>query len=220
MIKNGIDVSEWQGVIDFEKLKGQVDFVIIRAGYGRLTSQIDKQFERNYSECKRLGIPCGAYWYSYAESEADAKAEAAAALEILDGKKLDYPVYYDIEEKKTIGTGKVDNIIAEFCTALEKGGYYSGLYMSRSPLKAYVSPKIRERFALWIAEYGAKCNYDGYYGMWQRSSEGKFDGINGKVDVNECYYDYPAAINPPAKVQKQVTITIDDHTYSGLLTED
>ena len=222
MIKNGIDVSEWQGVIDWEKVKasGKVDFVIIRAGYGRLTSQIDKQFERNYSECKRLGIPCGAYWYSYAESETDAKAEVDACLDIIQGKKFDYPVYLDVEEPKSLGAGKTDVIITTFCKALESSGFFAGLYMSRSPLNKYVSANVRNRFALWVSEYGSKCNYSGDFGMWQKSSGGDIAGITGKVDLDECYKDYPAVINPPAKVQKHVTITIDDHTYSGLLTED
>ncbi len=102
MAKNGIDVSEWQGVIDWEDVKasGKVDFVILRAGYGKYASQKDKQFERNYSECKRLGIPVGAYWYSYAVTEKEAKEEASACLEVLADKKLDYPLYFDLEEKK------------------------------------------------------------------------------------------------------------------------
>ena len=225
MIKNGIDVSEWQGVIDWETVKasGLVDYVIIRAGYGRYSSQVDKQFERNYNECTRLGIPCGAYWYSYATSEKEAEEEAAACLEILAGKKFSYPVYYDIEEKPTLGTGRADDIITTFCKTLEKNGIFAGLYMSRSPLTAYISAQVRERFALWVAEYGSKCNYNGYYGAWQKSSQGKIPGITGNVDLNECYADYPKAINgepEPVKATKHITITIDDHTYSGLLTED
>ena len=225
MIKNGIDVSEWQGVIDWETVKasGLVDYVILRAGYGRYIYQVDKQFERNYKECTRLGIPCGAYWYSYATTEKEAKEEAAACLEILEGKKFSYPVYFDVEEQKTLNSGNTDNIITTFCKTLENNGFYTGLYMSRIPLTKYVSANIRERFALWVAEYGSKCNYNGYYGAWQKSSQGKIPGITGNVDLNECYADYPKAINgepEPVKVTKHITITIDDHTYSGLLTED
>ena len=223
MIKYGIDVSEWQGVIDFEAVKasGKVDFIILRAGYGRDASQIDKYFERNYSECKRLGIPCGAYWFSYAASEKEAKQEAAACLEIIKGKKFDYPVYFDVERKETLGSGYTDQIITVFCKNLESNGFFTGLYMSRSPLNAYVSPAVRDRFALWVAEYNNKCNYTGDYGMWQYSSEGRVPGIAGNVDLNECYKDYPRAINgEPVKATKQVTLIIDDHKYSGLLTEE
>jgi len=222
MTKYGIDVSQWQGVIDWEAVKasGKVDFVILRVGYGKYETQIDTRFERNYSECKRLGIPVGAYWYGYATTEKDAKMEANACLNILKGKKLDYPLYYDVEEKPMLGSGKVDDIIKVFCTTTENGGFFSGLYMSRSPLMAYVSPSVRSRFALWVAEYGGKCNYNGDYGMWQKSSEGVIAGIDGKVDLDECYVDYPSIINKVEKAQKFVTLIIDEHKYSGLLTEE
>lgn len=224
MTRNGIDVSEWQGDIQWDMVKGSVDFVILRAGLGKYASQIDKQFEKNYAECKRLGIPCGAYWYSYATNEKEAKEEAAACLEILKGKKFDYPVWYDIEEQATLKSGKVDEIITAFCKTLESNGYFAGLYMSRSPLNQFVSAKVRDRFALWVAEYGPKCKYDGSYGMWQKSSTGKIPGITGNVDINECYADYPKAINgePAAEPKKTMKITVeyDDHIFSGLLTED
>lgn len=222
MTKNGIDVSEWQGVIDWEAVKasGKVDFAILRAGLGRYSSQIDKQFERNYAECKRLGIPVGAYWYGYATTEDDARQEAQACLEVLKGKKLDYPLYYDVEEKPMLGTGIIDDIIKAFCRATEQGGYFTGLYMSRSPLKAYVSEAVRTRFALWVAEYGLQCNYDGNYGMWQKSSQGVVEGIAGNVDLDECYVDYPAIINGKTeKKQIKVTVEYDDHIFSGLLEE-
>lgn len=222
MTKYGIDVSEWQGVIDWEAVKasGKVDFVILRAGLGKVAAQVDKQFYRNYAECTRLGIPVGAYWYSYAKSEKEAKEEAQACLEVLKDKKFQYPVYYDIEEKTTLGTGKADDIIQTFCKTLEASGIFAGLYMSRSPLKSYVSLAVRNRFALWIAEYNSKCNYDGAYGMWQKSSEGSIPGISGRVDLDECYIDYPKAIVGSEKLQKYVTLIIDEHKYSGLLTEE
>ena len=221
MTKNGIDVIQWQGVIDWEAVKasGKVDFVILKAGYGRYAAQIDPRVERNYSECKRLGIPVGAYWYGYATSEKEAKEEANACLTILKGKKFDYPIYYDVEEKPMIGTGKIDDIIRAFCSTVEQE-HFVGLYMSRNPLVANVSTAVRNRYALWVAEYGSKCNYSGSYGMWQKSSEGTIAGIDGKVDLDECYVDYPSIINKVEKAQKFVTLIIDEHKYSGLLTEE
>lgn len=221
MIRNGIDVSEHQGSIDWEKVKGKIDFAILRAGYGRYIEQKDSQFERNYSECKRLGIPCGAYWYSYAGSVEEAREEARICLQILKGKKFDYPVYFDVEEPKPLNSGKVNDIIVAFGKAIEEAGFFAGLYMSRSPLTTYVSKNVQGRFTLWIAEYNSKCNYSGDYGMWQKSSGGTIEGIKGYVDLNECYKDYPKIINKePEKITKQVTLIIDDHKYSGLLTED
>ena len=221
MTKYGIDVSRWQGVIQWDMVKGKIDFAILQAGYGRLATQKDEQFERNYAECKRLGIPIGAYWFGYASTEKEAKLEALACIEVLKDKKLDYPLYYDVEDQKMLKSGNVDGLITTFCKTLESAGIFAGFYMSRIPLNTYVSPTVRERFALWVAEYGAKCNYSGKYGMWQKSSNGKINGISGNVDLNECYEKYPDIINPkPKKVQKQVTLIIDDHKYSGLLTED
>lgn len=240
-MKKGIDVSLHQGIIDWDTVKKaeKIDFAILQAGYGRLASQKDPQFERNYSECKRLGIPCGCYWYSYAVTAEEAKLEAAACLEALIGKQFEYPIYYDVEEQKTLALGrdKVSAIIKAFCTELEKAGYFAGLYMSASHLNNLVSEDVKRRYVIWVAHYGvSKPSYTGAYGMWQKSSTGFVSGIAGNVDLDECYEDYPTIIKvaglngykkPVAtqpekkleKAKKKITITIGDHTYSGLLEE-
>ena len=104
MIKNGIDISEHQGVIDWQNVNAE--FAIIRAGYGREISQKDKQFEANYNGCKSRNIPCGAYWYSYAVTPDEARKEAAVCLEVLKGKQFEYPIYFDIEEDRQLRLGK------------------------------------------------------------------------------------------------------------------
>ena len=106
-MSKGIDVSNHNGTINWAKVKasGAVDFVIIRAGYGKSISQKDKQFENNYAGCKAHGIPCGAYWYSYAITPAEAEAEARVFLQAIAGKQFEMPVYFDIEEKSTLNTG-------------------------------------------------------------------------------------------------------------------
>ena len=236
-MKNGIDVSRWQGDIDWTKVK--TDFCIIQAGYGRELSQKDEKFERNYSGCKAAGVPCGAYWYSYATSEDEARKEAAVCIEVLKGKQFEYPVYYDVEEQRilSLGRDKVSAIIKAFCGELEKAGYFVGLYMSAYPLGNLVSEEVRNRYAVWVAHYGVtKPCYSGAYGIWQKSSTGSVSGISGKVDLDEAYEDYPAIIKaaglngfskpepvsevkPPEKIKKPVTLIIDDHTYTGLLDE-
>lgn len=238
MIK-GIDVSEWQGFVDWAKVKSTDNkFAILRAGYGREISQKDKQFESNYKGCKAVEMPCGVYWYNYAVTPEEAKKEAAVCLEILKGKQFEYPIYYDVEEQKTLALGKdkVSAIIKAFCTELEKAGYFAGLYMSASHLNNLVSEDVKRRYVVWVAHYGvSKPGYTGAYGMWQKSSTGTVSGIAGNVDLDECYEDYPTIIKvaglngykkpqptapaQPAKAKKKVTITIDDHTYSGLLEE-
>ena len=100
----GMDVSYAQGSINWEQVKasGKIEFAILRAGYGRETSQVDTQFERNYAACKRLGIPVGVYWYSYATTAAEAEQEAKVCLQTIRGKQFEYPVAFDIEEARSL----------------------------------------------------------------------------------------------------------------------
>ena len=201
MTMKGIDVSKWQGTIDFVKVKESgIDFVIIRAGYGKETSQKDPCFEKNYAGAKAAGLHVGAYWYSYAESVEDAKKEADACLAIIKGKQFDFPVYLDVEEKKQFAKGKdfCDSIITEFCNALEAAGYYAGLYMSTSYLNNYVSESVRKRYTVWVAQYASKCAYKGQYGIWQYSSKGSVPGVSGNCDMDECYMDFPSIITEGA----------------------
>ena len=204
----GIDVSYAQGVIDWEKVKasGLVDFAILRAGYGRETSQVDTQFERNYAACKRLGIPCGAYWFSYAMSADEAKREAQVFLQTIKGKSFEYPVYMDLELAKQFALGKAacSAIVDAFLSVLEQSGYYAGLYCSTYYLDNYLSDSIKSRYTVWCAQYASKCTYQNPYGIWQYNVAGneEYDiigqksipGIVGECDMDYCYTDYPAII--------------------------
>ena len=195
----GIDVSKHQGRIDWEKVKSAgIEFCIIRAGYGKTESQKDERFDENYKGCKENGIPCGVYWYSYATSVEQAKEEAKTCLSILAGRELQFPVYFDIEEKATFAKGKatVSAMAKAFCDEIEKAGYWAGIYMSASPAAEYLTDAVRNRYAMWIADYRYKdkAHYAGKHGMWQSSSTGRVNGISGYVDTNTCYTDYPTAI--------------------------
>lgn len=197
-MRKGIDVSTWQGNIDFEKVrKSGISFVIIRAGYGSLTSQKDKYFEQNYSRAKAAGLDVGAYWYSYADSAESAKREAKACLEVIRGRQFEYPIFFDLEEKSQFDKGKAfcDSFVRTFCGELEQAGYYAGLYCSTYWLTHYVSKSVSDRYTLWVAQYADKCTYSvSSYGMWQYSCKGKINGISGNVDLDCCYIDYPAII--------------------------
>lgn len=198
MHMKGIDVSQWQGTnINFNKVKAAgFSFVIIRAGYGRSTSQKDPCFDSNYEKAIAAGLKVGAYWYSYADSAVDANMEAAAFISIIKGKTFEMPLYFDLEEQKQFARGRAfcSELVKAFCNALEAAGYWAGLYISRSPLQNYITSEVANRYALWVAEYNSRLNYSGQYGMWQYSSTGKVDGISGNVDLNNCYIDYPAEI--------------------------
>ena len=200
----GVDVSKWQGTIDWPKVKdsGKVDFVITKIGSGRLSSQKDKTFETNYTSAKRIGIPIGGYWYSYAMSADEAVKEANACLECIKGKQFEYPIYFDIEEEKQLRLGRsaVSKMIKAFCDTLEAAGYFVGVYTSKSHFDSYVDNECRTKYTSWVAHYGvAKTTYTGPYDMWQKSDKGKIDGISGNVDLDECYRDFPSIIKKLGK---------------------
>lgn len=197
MANHGIDVSQYQGNIDFKKVKkAGVNFVIIRAGYGRDISQKDPYFEQNYKNAKAAGLNVGAYWYSYAVNDADAIKEAQACLSVIKGKTFEYPVYYDIEEQSQFSKGRsfCDNLAKAFLNKMESAGYFAGLYTGRYAAQNYFSKSVLDRYALWIAEYNGKLNYSGNYGIWQNSSTWRVNGISGNVDHDYGYINYPDLI--------------------------
>lgn len=197
--KKGIDVSQWQGNIDFNKVKADgIDFVIIRAGYGKVASQKDPFFDSNYEGAKRAGLGVGVYWYSYADSVESAIQEAKTCLDVIKGKTFEYPIYFDIEENSQFKKGKnfCSSITRAFCDAIEKAGYWAGIYTGRFAINTYFDDEIKsgKRYALWIAEWASRLSFNGDCGMWQSSDKGKVKGINGNVDMDICYVDYPTLI--------------------------
>ncbi len=196
-VKNGIDVSAWQEKIDWNKAKAEVDFVILRLGYGKNTA--DKYAERNIAELNRLGIPYGVYWFSYAYTVEMARNEAKNAVACLEkfGAKLSYPVYFDWEydsrkyaEKNGMNVDNtlLRNMATAFCEEVRTAGHYPGIYANPDYIKNYFGESIFEKYDLWLAHYVSKQNRD--VKLWQYSSSGKVAGINGNVDMNRCYYDY------------------------------
>lgn len=191
VIQNGVDVSEWQTNVDWTKVKGDgIDFAVIRAGYGKDPGQTDKYFEQNYKNAKAVGMPIGTYWYSYATTIENVKKEAARCIETLNGKSFELPVYFDLEENSQFSKGVefCSQAVETFCEAIREAGYTPGLYMSRYALMNYITPEVRNKYELWVAEYGSStCKYTGEYAMWQYADTGKVNGINGNADVNFRY---------------------------------
>lgn len=191
----GIDISKWQGAIDFQKVKNSgIEFVIIRAGYG--TKGKDAFFEANYKKVKAAGLHVGAYWYSYADSLKEADEEADAFLRALSGKQFDYPVYLDMEEKSQLNAGLdfCSGLIKTFCGKLEAAGYFTGFYTSSSYVRAVVKEEIRKRYTFWCAQWASTCSFAGSCGIWQYSSKGMVPGINGRADLDYAYQDFPSII--------------------------
>ena len=200
----GIDVSEWQGTIDWAKAKaGSIKFAILRAG---ISSRADKCFTTNYAACENAGIPVGSYWYCTATTVADAKAQAKQFLQVISGKKFAYPVYMDLEEPAqfALGKAKCSELVDAFLTVLEQAGYYAGLYCSTYYLDKYLSDSVKSRYTIWCAQYASKCTYQNPYGIWQYNVAGSTEhdiigqksipGIVGECDMDYCYTDYPSII--------------------------
>ena len=195
MASHGIDVSKHQGVIDWSKVK--TDFAILRAGFGRYTSQKDTQFERNYAGAKAAGIPVGAYWYSYAKSVEEAREEAKACLQVLQGKQFEFPIYFDIEDSTQGNLGKavLTAICEVFCDTLEKAGYFAGVYASNFWFTSKLDhARLASKYTIWLADYRAGYNKTLVRNMHQYTSNGHVDGISGRVDMNTCALDFPRII--------------------------
>lgn len=195
VFRNGIDVSTFQGNIDWNTVKQSgVDFAIIRAGYGREVSQVDARFHENMQKAKEADIDCGAYWYSYATTPEAAVLEAEACYEVIKDYQFEYPIVFDIEEEsqRKLSTATVSAIIESFCSTLEEKGYYVSLYSYASFLNSHVYESTLEKYDVWVAHYNVdKPNYSGNYGMWQYSSTGAVSGIGGNVDMDYSYKNYP-----------------------------
>lgn len=201
-----VDVSEWQGWIDWEQVKASGAHAILRCGYGSdFAEQDDRQFSRNLAECERLGIPHGVYLYSYAHNDEMARSEAAHVLRLIEGHALQYPVYFDSEESGTEGEARTCAVA--FCEAIEAAGYWAGIYASAYWWQNYFYDI--DRFTKWVAHWGVdapavSCD------LWQYSSDGSVAGIDGRVDVNVCWRDFPAEIAGVELIPSD-----QGHTYAG-----
>ena len=222
MKKFVIDVSTWQGKINWEKVKPHIDGAILRCGYGSdIARQDDKRFKYNAEECTRLGIPFGVYLYSYADTEDKAKSEAAHALRLIKPYKLSFPVYLDLEEY-TKRKGAADRAVI-FCERIREAGYMPGIYANLNWWNNYLRSGKLDKYTKWVAQYHSKCQYKKPYDMWQYSSKGKVSGIAGRVDVNECYRDFPAELGSVQPEQKpEVSLKKGDTVKlkKGALTYD
>ncbi len=193
-VSKGIDISQWQGKIDWEKVKkSDVDFVIIRCGYGGNTTKYDDTYwERNVSECARLGIPFGVYLYSYAYNVEDAKSEAEHVLRLVKGHNLTYPIYYDLEEngvRNSLSKEQIADVANTFCSIIESNGYKAGVYSNLDWFNNYLTNSVFDKFDKWVAQWNYKCDYAKSYRLWQSTSTGSVEGIAGNVDINIDFSD-------------------------------
>lgn len=229
MALKGIDVSEWQGTIDWKKVaKDGVQFVVIHAGYGRELSQKDKYFERNYAGARAAGIKVGVFWYSYADSVARAEQEARTCLKVLEGKHLDLPVFFDQEYEPGIlklSTKTRTDIVLKFLETIKAAGRPCGLYSSTDFITTKLQANRLTAYPLWIAEYGTKLHYTGKVWAWQHTDKGRVAGIKGRVDMNHGYFAQTKTTNDGLlrKGDTGATIRLLQHRLNlvgSQLTED
>ena len=193
----GIDVSEHQGRIDWDAVKASgIDFAILRVGFGAPSfgGRVDYQFNRNISECERLGIPYGVYVYSYAFDNQQAADEASVVIDCLSGHNPRLPVYYDLEDKTIIADGRQSGIASRaqtFCNKISSAGYKPGIYANLNWFNNILTDPVFKSGSWdhWIAQYNSQCHYTGSYSFWQYTSRGKVSGISGNVDMNYAYVD-------------------------------
>lgn len=190
----GIDVSSWQEAINWSKVKSQIDFAIIRLGYGdNVERQDDKYFLNNVNGCIANNIPFGVYIYSYATNlggNASIQSEVDHCKRLLSkiGKKP-FCVYIDMEDDSTIKLGKtlLTNFALEFCKQITQAGYKAGVYANQNWFQNYLNPSTIASYgySIWCAKYSDnKPNISSNYDIWQYSASGKINGINGNVDMD------------------------------------
>lgn len=196
----GIDVSKWQGEIDWDKVKNDgIDFVIIRCGYrGSVTGSLveDPYFQQNIRGATAAGLQVGVYFFTQAVNEVEAVEEASMVVSLIRDYELTYPVFIDTEGAG--GDGRADSLSVErrtavceaFCTTVKNAGFEAGVYASRNWYNKNLETAFLEDFVIWLAEYRSVPLYQGYYQMWQYTSKGSVNGISGNVDMNISYMGY------------------------------
>lgn len=197
---NGIDVSKWQGSIDWKKVSQEdIDYVMIRSSYGY--EDTDPKLKTNVKGCEKYGINYGFYHYTYAKNVSEAKKEAKYFLKTIKNYSPDYPLVLDIEEAfyNKMSRKKVTDIVVTFMEELEEAGYFAMIYCSPTFITDNLEASRIKDYDIWIACWGdeEKLNtyYSGHYGMWQYSDEGSVNGISEDVDLNYAYKDYAAIID-------------------------
>ena len=218
MPKFGIDISKWQKGFNFDKAVAEgVEFVILRGAYHMSK---DVCFEEFYEACKARSLPVGVYLYSMAKNVAEARAEAESLIEnVLKGKRFEYPIYMDVEDKTQLILGKdlLTDIVVAFCETLENAGYFVGIYSSKSFFASYMDEERLKHFDKWVAQWSKECTYSGGVGLWQFGGETnvlRSNKVAGVVcDQDYAYKDYPDLIkrgglngygDPQAPVNKTV----------------
>lgn len=207
----GIDVSKYQGNIDWAKVaKDGVRFAILRAGsQDNNGPYVDPYFEKNYTGAKAAGLKVGAYVFTYGKTEEEQNKELNVWLPALEGKTFDYPVFVDVEANQLAGLSNLTNLVKRMMDILDQKGFVPGWYSFTNFINANIDATVLKDYPLWVADYRNSLGYSGDHMMWQYSNSGTIDGISGDVDLNLDYSgicddsaaDEPAP-TPPVELKK------------------
>lgn len=233
----GLNVSEFQGIVDWERVKSAgYQFAMLCAGHG--FGILDKRFQQNAAECNRIGLPIGAYWLCHAINPETARQEADGCINAVSSYCLEYPVCYNIEQATinyaaqhgvTVTPALAAQFVQSFCSRVEELGYYAMFYCDRDFLHTYFPSDLSKRYALWYAYYGSQFDST-HCSIWQYTNQGHVPGIRTNVDLDLGFTDLPAIIrdaelnhldgsSPPSgsTVQNYITYVIQPgDTLSGI----
>lgn len=204
---NVIDVSDFQGRIDWERVKNDgIDGAIIRAAYS--TVKMDSECDRNIEQCERYDIPFGLYIYSLAKTRDRARKEAEILRHKAKGHRIEFPLYIDLENP---GYGRYAHMAAkEFGDVIERSGYWAGVYANLNWWEEYL--RDTTRYTRWVARYGGKPDVPDM-DMWQYTSTGRVDGIDGYCDRNRCYVDFPRVIRRSRRLAERRDLKGEERIY-------
>ena len=196
-----LDISKYQPNVDYEKVAKQIDGVILRIGityWGKQEMGIDPAFEKHYAGFKAVGCPIGVYYYSAADSVEVAKREAEFCLSLMKGKQFELPVFYDVENNERQGNLSkqlLTQIVDAFCSTIQAAGYYVGYYSYTAWLRSKFNVNfLSKKYTLWKADYRLLYDISIPCDMHQYTSKGSIAGINGDVDLNNCFVDFKKII--------------------------
>lgn len=224
VIAKGVDISTWNGDVDFRKLRAEgVDFVIIRCGYGsNIEQQDDERFKENVRKATEIGMPYGVYLYSYADTLEKAKSEAEHTLRLIKGTTPLYGIWYDVED---VALPKDKKFLTDICVTylemIENAGYYAGIYSSLSWFNTRFENERIKPYDKWVAQWNKELTYKGTCGLWQFTNSYKIDDNN--FDCNYSFRDFPSIIKgmskpsetPKKSVAEMVKLTLLDEFGTG-----
>ena len=221
MATKGIDISNHNGSINFNAVKNSgIDFAMIRSSYGWFYK--DNNAENYARSCEAVGLPYGFYHYSYATNLEQAKIEVDNFLNFVKNFNPTYPLAIDMEDadgwKARNGNPSNDmcvQICEYFCKRVEEAGYYAMIYANLDWFNNRLNDNRLNRYDKWVAQWSSRCTYSKPYGMWQYADNGRVNGINGNVDMNYAYKDYPAIIKGMGKVKPVQPSTPSQPTSNG-----